>query len=162
MYFRPSRTYVLHRHLIYLAVLCSSGCGNSSHPVSGPSFDVRIALSESARSQLESLGEDIFVTAYFDGNSWFEPMYTGGPFRAVFLGKQVVEVGLDEIAHFRGISFPAKQFADLTWRRYYVTINVVSSRHGSANNLLTCDVPEGVSSRFDHQLIEINCSPIRP
>jgi hypothetical protein len=151
-----------HRALICLAIVCAAACVDHSQAVDGPNFDVRITLSDAARSQLQSAGETMRVTAYFDGNSWYKPFYAGGPFRAVFLGKKEVEVGLDEVAHFRGITFPGKEFANLTRGRYYVTINVFSARRANPNNMLNCNVREGPSAQFAAQLIEVRCTPNHP
>jgi hypothetical protein len=150
----------MRRGLTGLLVLLAAGCGGSP-PLSGPTFNVRVGLSTAAKAKLAMLGERIRVVAYFDGDSWRRPLYSGGPFRAVFLGKQDVEIGLDDIAHFQGTRFPDNKVTELLWGRYFVTINLFSARIGSSDNLLNCPAPKRASSKLADQTIDVDCKLIR-
>jgi len=140
-----------------VVALLVTGCGGSN-PLSSPTFDVKVKLSAAAKAQLSALGARLRVVAYFDGDSWWRPLYAGGPFRAVFLGKDDIEIELDEVAHFRAKPFPQDQASELLWGHYFVTINVSSSAH----NFLNCGAPEGASSEFADQVMEVDCKLIHP
>jgi hypothetical protein len=148
------------RLLLLLAVPLLTCCSHPE-PAKGISFQVKVNLSEAARKRLVFYGETITIHAHYDGDRKllsFGGFEKTAPFRDVVLGSQRIEIRPGEVAKFDPAIFSGEDVSALSGGVYYVTLNVVSSRTAFPNNLLSCDVLEGVSARFSDKVVEVDCT----
>ena len=137
-----------------LAVAIACACAER---IKGPDFDVKVTFSEAAGAKLHRLGERIKVAVYFDGDSKRGPSERNAPFRAVLLGQKVLDIGVEEVAHIRGVTFSASDYADLDDGRYFATLNVFSARLRDPNNFLDCGASEITAESLANRTIEVQC-----
>ncbi len=125
-----------------------------------PRFSVAVTLSEHARQRLQSLHELVLVIAYFDGDPLPGKGKYNAPFRGVFLGNDQKLADDQGVATFDKTMVSQSNWNNLADKDYFVTINVVSARKTSKNNLLWCDVPEDRLSTFTAKTTPIFCGLI--
>jgi len=125
-----------------------------------PSFSISVKISESARRRLEGMHESVLVIAYFDGDPLPGQGQYNAPFRDVFLGSDEKLTDAQNVATFDTTKISQSNWNKLADKNYYVTINVVSARKVSKNNLLTCGVPEDRLSTFAGKTTEVLCDLI--
>jgi hypothetical protein len=128
--------------------------------VAVPSFSVAVKLSEQAHQRLQSIHETVLVIAYFDGDPLPGQGQYNAPFRDVFLGNDERLVNADSVATFDSTKISQGNWDKLANKDYFVTINVVSARKASKNNLLWCGVPEDRKSTFEGKTTEVSCELI--
>jgi hypothetical protein len=122
-----------------------------------PEFSIAVKLSPKAQKQLESIHESIKVIAYFDGDALPGLGRYNAPFRDVFLGEDEKLVDASDIAAFGDTKISLRNWNRLSNKDYFVTINVVSARKHSKNNLLDCGVPEDRISTFQGKTTDVSC-----
>lgn len=109
-----------------------------------PKFTIAVKLSPTANDRLRKLGESIKVIAYFDG----EPLPGQGrynpPMRDVYLGMAEKPVNARNEACFDDVKIPQRDWNRLADKNYFVTINTVSARKVTRDNLLDCADPISV------------------
>jgi len=142
-----------------LALVCSASAVLSlfQRTVAVPEFSISVKLSEKAGKQLKSMHESVKVIAYFDGDPLPGQGKDNAPFRDVFLGSDEKLVDAKNIATFNNTKIPQRNWVRLSNKDYFVTINVVSARKTSTNNLLDCGVPEDRISTFAGRTTEVFC-----
>ena len=116
--------------------------------VAVPEFSISVKLSDAAEQRLQSIHESVLVIAYFDGDPLSGQGEYNAPFRDVYLGNDEKRVDAKNMATFNRTKISQSHWNRLSDRNYFVTINVVSARMASKNNLLSCGVPEGRISTF--------------
>ena len=168
-YFKPSRiaTVLLP---VYILMFWVSSADCRSHKakeydradmtVAVPTFSIAVKLSERAHRKLEAIHESVLVIAYFDGDPLPGQGRFNAPFRDVFLGKNEKMVDDQNVATFDSTMISKSNWNRLADKDYFVTINVVSARKASKNNLLWCGVPENRLSVFAGKTTEVSCSLI--
>src|ERR1039458_7665842 len=122
-----------------------------------PEFSIAVKLSPEAEKRLHSLNESILVIAYFDGDPLPGQGKDNAPFRDVFLGQDEKLVDTTDVARFDSTKLSMSSWNRLADRNYFVTINVVSARKRSKNNLLDCGVPIDRISNFAGKATEVQC-----
>src|ERR1019366_5912347 len=125
-----------------------------------PRFSIAVTLSEHARQRLQSIHESVLVIAYFDGDPLPAQGRDNAPFRDVFLGNDQKLVDDQNVATFDPTKVSQSNWDRLADKDYFVTINVVSARKASKNNLLWCGVPEKRLSTFAGKTTEVSCDLI--
>lgn len=142
-----------------LVLVCSASTVLSrfQRTVAVPEFSISVRLSEAAEKRLKSMHESVLVIAYFDGDPLPGQGKDNSPFRGVFLGSDEMLVDAENVATFNSTRISQGNWIRLSNKDYFVTINVVSARKASANNLLDCGVPEGRISTFAGRATEIPC-----
>jgi|ERR1035438_1228895 hypothetical protein len=125
-----------------------------------PSFSISVKLSDAAKQQLQNMHESILVIAYFDGDPLPGQGTYNAPFRDVFLGNAEKLVDEHNIATFDTTRISQSNWDRLADKNYFITINVVSARKASKNNLLSCSVPENRLSTFAGKTTEVSCDLI--
>ena len=125
-----------------------------------PQFSIAVTLSENARQRLESMHESVLVIAYFDGDPLPGQGRDNAPFRDVFLGNDQKLIDDKNVATFDTTKVSQSNWSRLANKDYFVTINVVSARKASKNNLLFCGVPENRLSTFAGKTTEVSCDLI--
>ena len=122
-----------------------------------PRFSIAVKLSERARQRLRSLHESVRVIAYFDGDPLPGQGRYNAPFRDVFLGNDERLVDDQNVATFDTTKISQSNWNRLANKDYFVTINVVSARKASKNNLLWCGAPEDRLSTFEGKTRDVSC-----
>jgi hypothetical protein len=132
----------------------------SDNTVAVPTFIISIKLSPMAEAKLHDLKETILVIAYFDGDPLPGQGHYNPPFRDVYLGEGERLVDPTNVATFADTKISQSAWNRLDDKNYFVTINVVSARKHSKNNLLDCGVPIARISEFKDKPTEVHCSLI--
>jgi len=151
-----------------LIVGCSTSPGQkdkaaseaNDQTIAVPQFSIAVKLSESAQEKLRSIHESVLVIAYFDGDPLPGKGKDNSPMRGVVLGNDEKLADSNGVATFADIRISQSNWNDLADRDYYVTINVVSARKSSKDNLLDCTVPIDRISTFDGKSTQLFCRPI--
>jgi hypothetical protein len=122
-----------------------------------PNFSIAVRLSESAQQKLQAIHESVLVIAYFDGDPLPGKGKDNSPMRGVVLGSDEKLVDANNVATFFGTKISQSNWNNLSSKDYYVTINVVSARKSSKDNLLDCAVPEDRISTFAGKSTLVSC-----
>jgi hypothetical protein len=125
-----------------------------------PSFSIAVKLSETAEKKLQAMHESVLVIAYFDGDPLPGKGKDNSPMRGVVLGSDEKLVDANNVATFSDSKISHNNWNDLSSKDYYVTINVVSARKSSKDNLLDCADPEGRISTFASKSTDVSCGLI--
>ncbi len=125
-----------------------------------PRFSIAVKLSDKARQELQRMQESVLVIAYFDGDPLPGQGRYNAPFRDVYLGKDQKLVDDQNVATFDTTKISQSNWDRLANKDYFVTVNVVSARRASKNNLLWCGVPEDRLSTFAGKTTEVSCTLI--
>jgi hypothetical protein len=125
-----------------------------------PKFLIAVKLSSSAQERLQTMHESVLVVVYFDGDPLPGQGTYNAPFRDVFLGDDRKLADGDDIATFDATRISQSNWNRLANKDYFVTVNVVSARKASKNNLLSCTVPEDRLSTFAGKTTEVSCTLI--
>lgn len=104
--------------------------------------------------------EQVLVIAYFDGEPLPGQGKDNSPFRGVFLGSDEKLTDKENIATFHGTKLSQSNWNHLSNKDYFVTINVVSARKFSKDNVLHYGVPENRVSTFAGKTTEVTCRMI--
>lgn len=128
--------------------------------VAVPRFSIVIKLSDRARQGLQRIHESVLVIAYFDGDPLPGQGRYNAPFRDVYLGNDQKLVDDQNVAVFDTTKVSQSNWNRLANKDYFVTINVVSARKASKNNLLWCGNPEDRLSTFEGKVTEVPCGLI--
>ena len=161
--FRFTRAFTVAGTGLVLAILALSAFARTHKKtlddltVSVPSFSISVRLSPLAQQKLESMHEGVLVIAYFDGDALPGQGQSNAPFRSVFLGGDQKLVNEQNVAVFDGTKISQSSWNRLADKDYFVTINVVSARKASKNNLLWCSFPEERVSSFEGKSREVSC-----
>jgi len=103
-----------------------------------PAFSIAVKLSETAQNKLQTTHESVLVIAYFDGDPLPGKGKDNSPMRGVVLGNDEKLVVTNNLATFSDTKISQGNWNNLSSKNYYVTINVVSARKSSKDNLLDC------------------------
>lgn len=122
-----------------------------------PEFSIAVKLSESAQKKLQGMHESVLVIAYFDGDPLPGKREDNSPMRGVVLGSDKKLVDPNNVATFADTKISQSHWDDLADKDYYVTINVVSARKTSNDDLLDCDDPMDRISRFVGKSTQVLC-----
>jgi hypothetical protein len=123
-----------------------------------PEFAIAVKLSPKAEQRLRSVHESVKVIAYFDGDPLPGQGKYNPPNRDVFLGSDEKLADSNNLARFDHSRIPQSDWNRLADKNYFVTINTVSARRTTRDNLLDCADP--ISRRietFRGKTIEIQC-----
>ena len=123
-----------------------------------PHFAIAVRLPNEEDKRLRSIGETVKVIAYFDGDALPGQVRDNAPFRDVFLGNDEKLVDAHLVARFDNSSVLLSDWNRLSDKNYFVSINIVSARMATANNLLNCADP--ISQRiqsFAAKTVEGQC-----
>jgi len=126
--------------------------------ISVPEFSISVKLSETAQRKLQTLHESMLVIAYFDGDPLPGKGKDNSPMRGVVLGNDEKTVDANNVATFANSK--VTNWNDLADKDYYVTINVVSARKSSKDNLVDCDTPIDRISKFAGKSTQVFCGLI--
>ena len=135
-----------------LIVACSP-----SKTIVVPEFSIAVKLSETAQKKLQAMHESVLVIAYFDGDPLPGKGKDNSPMRGVVLGNDGKFVDKNNVATFSDTKISQSNWNDLSGKDYYVTINVVSARKSSKDNLLDCAVPIDRISTFAGKSTQVSC-----
>jgi hypothetical protein len=122
-----------------------------------PEFSIAVSLSETAQNKLQATHESVLVIAYFDGDPLPGKGKDNSPMRGVVLGSDEKLVDANNVATFSGTKVSQSSWNDLSSKDYYVTINVVSARKSSKENLLDCADPIDRISTFAGKSTQVSC-----
>jgi len=122
-----------------------------------PEFSIAVKLSETAQKKLQTIHESVLVIAYFDGDPLPGKGKDNSPMRGVVLGNDEKLVDTNNVATFSDTKISQSNWNDLSSKDYYVTINVVSARKSSKDNLLDCAVPIDRISTFAGKSTQVFC-----
>jgi hypothetical protein len=122
-----------------------------------PEFSIAVRLSDAAQKKLQAMHESVLVLAYFDGDPLPGKGKDNSPMRGVVLGNDEKLVDTNNVATFSNTKISQSKWNDLSNKDYYVTINVVSARKSSKDNLLGCAVPFGQISTFAGKSRHVSC-----
>jgi hypothetical protein len=122
-----------------------------------PNFSIAVRLSESAQQKLQAIHESVLVIAYFDGDPLPGKGKDNSPMRGIVLGSDEKLVDANNVATFFGTKISQSNWNNLSGKDYYVTVNVVSARKSSKDNLLDCAVPEDRISTFAGKSTLVSC-----
>ena len=122
-----------------------------------PEFSIAVKLSETAQRKLQATHEPVLVIAYFDGVPLPGKEKYNAPMRDVFLGNVEKLVDTNNVATFSDTKISQSRWNDLSDKDFYVTINVVSARKSSKDNLLDCADPEERVSTFAGKTTQVSC-----
>jgi len=125
-----------------------------------PEFSIAVKLSETAQKKLQSMHESVLVIAYFDGDPLPGRGKYNSPMRGVVLGSDEKLVDANNVATFSDTKISQSHWNDLSSKDYYVTVNVVSARKTSKDNLLDCADPEERISTFAGKSTQLPCKLI--
>jgi len=128
--------------------------------VAVPAFSISVRLSQEAEKRLQTIHESVLVIAYFDGDPLPGQGEYNAPFRDVYLGSDEKLADVKNVAIFDSTKISQSHWNRLSDKNYFVTINVVSARKSSKNNLLDCGVPEDRISTFAGKSTEVSCQLI--
>ena len=135
----------------------SAEVARSEWELAVPEFSISVKLSETAQKKLQDLKESILVRAYFDGDPLPGKRKDNSPMRGVVLGSDMKVVDVNNVAMFAETKISRMNWNDLADKDYYVTINVVSARRASKDNLLECDTPIDRVSTFVGKSTRVFC-----
>ena len=122
-----------------------------------PEFSIAVKLSETAQKKLQAMHESVLVIAYFDGDPLPGKGKDNAPMRGVVLGSDEKLVDTNNVATFSDTKISQSNWNDLSSKDYYVTINVVSARKSSKDNLLDCADPIDRISTFASKSTQVSC-----
>jgi hypothetical protein len=122
-----------------------------------PEFSIAVKLSETAQKKLQAMQESVLVITYFDGDPLPGKGKNNSPMRGVVLGNVEKLVDTNNVATFYDTKISQSNWNDLSSKDYYVTVNVVSARKSSRDNLLDCAVPIGRISTFVGKSTQVSC-----
>jgi hypothetical protein len=122
-----------------------------------PPFSISVKLSHEAQQRLQQIHESVLVIAYFDGDALPGQGKDNAPFRDVYLGSDKKLVDTLETATFADTKISQSNWNHLADKNYFLTVNVVSARKASKNNLLDCNVPEDRISTFAGKATVVSC-----
>lgn len=122
-----------------------------------PEFSIAVKLSKTAQKKLQGMHESVLVIAYFDGDPLPGKGKDNSPMRGGVLGRDRKLVDPNNVATFADSKISQSHWNDLADKDYYVTINVVSARKTSNDNLLDCDDPMDRISRFVGKSTQVLC-----
>jgi hypothetical protein len=125
-----------------------------------PEFSIAVRLSETAQKKLRAMHESVLVIAYFDGDPLPGKGKDNSPMRGVVLGNVEKLSDTNNVATFSDTKISQSNWDDLSSKDYYVTINVVSARKSSKDNLLECAVPIDRISTFAGKSTQVSCKLI--
>jgi hypothetical protein len=123
-----------------------------------PEFSIAVKLSQAAEKRLKRLNESVLVIVYFDGDALPGQGKYNAPFRDVYLGSDEQPVDGNNVANFDHSRVPLSDWNRLSDKNYFVTINTVSARKSTKDNLLDCDDP--ISRKiesFKGKTIDVRC-----
>ena len=144
-----------------LALVIVSGlivaCSTSQKTIVVPVFSIAVKLSETAQKKLQAMHESVLVIAYFDGDPLPGKGKDNSPMRGVVLGNDEKLVDKNNVATCSDTKISQSNWNDLSSKDYYVTINVVSARKSSKDNLLDCAVPSDRISTLAHKSTQVSC-----
>ena len=122
-----------------------------------PPFSIAVKLSETAQKKLQGIHESVLVIAYFDGDPLPGKGKYNAPMRGVVLGSDEKLVDDKNVATFTGTKISQSNWDDLSDKKYFVTINVVSARKSAKDNLLDCADPIDRISTFVGKSTQVSC-----
>jgi len=122
-----------------------------------PKFSIAVKLSEIAQKKLQAMHESVLVVAYFDGDPLPGKGKDNSPMRGVVLGSDEKLVDANNVATFFDTKISQSNWNDLSSKDYYVTINVISARKSSKDNLLDCTDPIDRISTFAGKSTQVSC-----
>lgn len=137
-----------------------SASGAEDQTIVVPAFSISVKLSAAAEQRLKSMHESVLVLTYFDGDALPGQGNDNAPMRDVCLGFDERFVDAKESATFNGIKISRTAWNHLSNKNYFVTINVVSARKASKDNLLDCSDPEDRVSTFEGKTTQVSCQLI--
>ncbi|MBZ5645150.1 MAG: hypothetical protein LAO19_20510 [Acidobacteriia bacterium] len=138
-----------------LTVACSQV--QRGKTIAVPQFSIAVKLSETARKKLQVIHESVLVIAYFDGDPLPGKGNDNSPMRGVVLGSEEKLVDDKNVATFTDTKISRSNWDDLSDKNYFVTINVVSTRKSSKDNLLDCPDPIDRISNFVGKSTQVSC-----
>lgn len=138
-----------------LIVACSQVQRNKTIAV--PQFSITVKLSETAQKKLQGIHESVLVIAYFDGDPLPGKGKDNSPMRGVVLGSDEKLVDDKNVATFADTKISQSNWNDLADKNYFVTINVVSARKSSKDNLIDCADPIDRISTFAGKSTKVSC-----
>jgi hypothetical protein len=141
--------------LLPLDVACSQFQRDKTIAV--PQFSIAVILSETAQKKLQGIHESVLVIAYFDGDPLPGKGKDNSPMRDVVLGSDEKLVDDKNVATFTDTKISQSNWDDLSDKNYFVTINVVSARKLSKDNLLDCADPIDRISTFVGKSTQVSC-----
>ena len=136
--------------------------------VKGPVFSVEVALSQKAKEKMEELHEKIIISSTFSATRAIplkQSIDSEDP-TIITLNEFEVEIGLNETAHFKSISFPKTTFdkikkSSLGERNYELVLNAYSARKSHKNNLIVCStLLDDLPDLLNHKHIRLWCALI--
>ncbi len=122
-----------------------------------PQFSIAVKLSETAQKKLQGMHESVLVIAYFDGDPLPGKGKDNSPMRGVVLGSDEKLVDDKNVATFTDTKISQSNWDALSDKNYFVTINVVSARKSSKDNLLDCADPIDRISTFVGKSTQVSC-----
>jgi len=122
-----------------------------------PQFSIAVKLSETAQKKLRDIHESVLVIAYFDGDPFTGKGKDNSPMRGLVLGNDEKLVDDKNVATFTDTKISQGNWDDLSDKNYFVTINVVSARKSSKDNLLDCADPIDRISTFVGKTTQVSC-----
>jgi hypothetical protein len=131
--------------------------GVNDETIAVPEFAIAVKLSETAQKKLQAMHESMLVIAYFDGDPLPGRGKYNAPMRGVVLGSDEKLVDANDVATFSDTKISQSHWNDLSSKDYYVTVNVVSARKSSKDNLLDCANPEERISTFVGKSTQVSC-----
>ena len=147
-----------------LAVACSTSQVRDKTPpeandktIAVPEFSIAVKLSQNAQTKLQDMHESVLVIAYFDGDPLPGKGKDNSPMRGVVLGNDEKTADTNNLATFSDTKISQSNWNDLSSKDYYVTINVVSARKSSKDNLLDCSTPIDRISKFAGKSTLVSC-----
>lgn len=125
-----------------------------------PVLQVRVGLSPKARKTLAQGHEGIIVSASWNGTPVPQKQDAADEIGAIDLGTADITLPTyDSLAQFPPSSLKTER---LSWIKgsVHVNVNVFSARRHWPDNILSCDVIDGVLTKVGHHVITLNCSLI--
>ena len=110
-----------------------------------------------AQRRLQQIRESVKVIAYFDGDPRPGQGKYNAPMRDVVLASDEGLIDGNHVATFASTKISRSNWDRLSNKDYFVTINVVSARKASRDNLLLCSTPEDRISKFAGKTTEVPC-----
>ena len=125
-----------------------------------PKFSIAVRLSAAAQQRLQEIHESVLVIVYFDGDPLPGQGTYNPPFRDVFLGDDEKLVDAQNVATFDATKISQSGWNRLADKDYFVTVNVVSARKASKDNLLDCSDLEDRLTTFAGKTTSVSCNLI--
>jgi len=150
---------MIARLLIALSIVCSTASVCiAAEEVALPPYEVAVSLSDNAKSKIAESKEMVHVSAMYYGVA--EEGFTGDEMGEIQLGVEDFDIPGEGSVKLGALKMSKDDLAQVVGHKPSVLINVYTSRKVFEDNLLDCEIFQGLVDEAAEKPIAIACKLI--